>query len=120
VLLNFIHEVAAAGFPREVVAMLSGAASQKLVYLLKSIQKNPQAVLWMREIDDAQVSTWLHCLTASTDLEHAIGPQARDLLAGLTDLPPALGGIGLESLERSADEEFLGSFAGISASLISF
>jgi hypothetical protein len=120
VLLNFIQDVAAAGFPREAVAMLTGAASKKLVYLLKSIQKNPQTALWMREMDDAQISTWLHCLTASTDLENAIGPQTRDQLAGLADLPPAFGGIGLQSLERSADEEFLGSFAGISASLISF
>ena len=71
-------------------------------------------------MDDAQVSTWLHCLSASTDLEHAIGPRARDNLAGVIDLPPAFGGIGLQSLERSADEELLGSFAGISASLISF
>ena len=40
VLLKFIPEVAAAGFPREAaVAMLAGAASHKLVYLLKSIQK---------------------------------------------------------------------------------
>jgi hypothetical protein len=73
-LLITIQEVAAESFPREAVAMLSGAASQKLVYLLKSIQKNPQTVLWMREMDDAQVSTRLHCLTASSDLEHAIGP----------------------------------------------
>ena len=64
--------------------------------------------------------TWLQCLTASTDLENAIGPLARDQLAGLIDLPPALGGIGLQSLERSAYEELLGSFAGISASLTSF
>ena len=74
----------------------------------------------MREMDDAHVSTWLHCLTSSTDLEHAIGPDARDQLSGLLDLPPAFGGICLQSLERSADEELLGSFAGISASLISF
>ena len=100
--------------------MLTGVASKKLVYLLKSIQKISQTVLWMREMDDAQVSTWLHCLTASTDLEHAIGSQARDQLAGLTDLPPTFGGIGLQYLERSADEKFLGSFAGIYASLISF
>ncbi len=33
--LNFIQEIAASGFPREVVAMLTGAASQRLVYLLK-------------------------------------------------------------------------------------
>ena len=54
--------------------MLTGVASQRLFYLLKSLQKNPHIALWMREIDDAHVSTWLHCLSASTDLEHAIGP----------------------------------------------
>ena len=111
-------EVAAAGFPREAVAVLTGAASHKLVYLLKTVQKNPQTAQEM-EMDDAHVSTRLHCLVASTDLENAIGPLARDQLAGLIDLPPALGGIGLQSLERFADEELLGSFAGIFASLIS-
>ena len=57
VLLNYIQEVASAGFPREAVAMLTGAASQKLVYLLTSVQKNPQTVTWMRSMNDAQVST---------------------------------------------------------------
>jgi hypothetical protein len=74
----------------------------------------------MRKLDDAHVSTWLQCLTSSTELEKAICPLVRDQLAGLIDLPPALGGIELQSLERSTDEELLGSFAGISASLISF
>ena len=100
-LLLFIQEVAAAGFPREAVAMLTGAASQKLIYLLKTVQKNPQTAQWMREMNGAHVSTWLHCLTAS---ENAIAPLARDHLAGLIDLPPALGGIGLQSLEHSSDE----------------
>ena len=36
------------------------------------------------------------------------------------DLPPSYGGAGLQSLEDSADEEFLGSFAAIAAALISF
>ena len=100
--------------------MITGAASQKLIYLLKTVQKNPHTTRWMREMDDAHVSTWLHCLTASTDLESALGPLARDQLTGMLDLPPAFGGIGLQSLERSADEELLGSFATISSSLISF
>jgi hypothetical protein len=120
VLLNFIQEVAAVSFPREAVAMITGAASQKLIYLLKTVQKNPQTTRWMREMDDAHVSTWLHCLTASTELESASGPTARDQLTRLLDLPPSLGGIGMQSLERSADEELLGSFASISSSLISF
>ncbi len=40
-LLSFIQDVAAAGFPREAVAMLTGAAGLRLTHLLKSIQKNP-------------------------------------------------------------------------------
>jgi hypothetical protein len=43
-----------------------------------------------------------------------------DQLTDLFDLPPAYGGIGLQTLERAADEELLGSFAGIAASLIAF
>jgi hypothetical protein len=42
ILLHFIQKVVAAGFPREAVAMLTGAASHKLIYLLKSMQKTPQ------------------------------------------------------------------------------
>ena len=102
------------------MAMITGDASQKLIYLMKTVQKNPQTALWMREMDDAHVSTWLHCLAASTDLENALGPLARDQITGLLDLPPAFGGIGLQSLERSAIKELLGSFAGISSSLIFF
>ena len=41
-LLLFIQEVVAAGLPREAMAMLTGAASQKLIYLLKTVQRNPQ------------------------------------------------------------------------------
>ena len=59
-------------------------------------------------------------MIASTDLEHALAPPALDQLSDLLDHPPAYGGIGLQSLERAADEELLGSFAGISASLITF
>ena len=58
--------------------MITGAASQKLIYLMKSVQKNPQTARWLQEMDDAHVSTWLHCLTALTDLESALGPIARD------------------------------------------
>jgi hypothetical protein len=36
------------------------------------------------------------------------------------DLPPSYGGAGLQSLEDSADEEFLGSFAAIAAALVTF
>jgi hypothetical protein len=71
-------------------------------------------------MDTAHVSTWLHCLTASPVLEHALSPTEWNSLTEWLDLPPSYGGSGLNSLVRSADEELLGSFAGIAASLISF
>jgi hypothetical protein len=45
---------------------------------------------------------------------------SKEILATWLDLPPSYGGMGMTSLTRSADEEFLGSFASIAASLISF
>jgi len=53
-----------------------------------------------------------HCLG---DLELALGTEGRDQLSDLLDLPTSFGGAGLQSLDNSADEEFLGSFAGIAA-----
>ena len=49
-----------------------------------------------------------------------MGPEGRGNLSELLDLPAFYGGAGLQSQVASADEEFLGSFAGIAASLISF
>jgi hypothetical protein len=46
----------------------------------------------MIERDSTHLSTCLHCLTASEDLEHALGPEGRDQLAKLLDLPAAYGG----------------------------
>ena len=43
-----------------------------------------------------------------------------DILIDWLDLPPSYGGAGLNSLCHSNDEELLGSFAAIVASLISF
>jgi hypothetical protein len=47
-------------------------------------------------------------------------PTSKDLINDWLDLPPSDGGAGLNSLSRSADEEFLGSFAAIAALLTSF
>ena len=58
-LLTFITEVARAGFPREAVAMLIGAAGPRLSHLLKSIGKNASTEVFMQEMDTAHVSTWL-------------------------------------------------------------
>jgi hypothetical protein len=74
----------------------------------------------MREMDGAHLSAWLHCLTASEDMELALGAEGRSQLSDLLDLPPSYRGAGLQSLEDSADEEFLGSFDAIAAALISF
>jgi hypothetical protein len=117
-LLTFIQEVAEAGFPREAVAMLTGAAGPRLIHLLKSVEMNSSTEAWMKEMDSAHVSTWLHCLTASTDLDYALDPDEHRQLTDWLDLRPSYGGIGLNSLTHSADEEFVGSFAGIAFSLI--
>jgi hypothetical protein len=71
-------------------------------------------------MDKAHLSAWMHCLAASDDLEQALDPEGRDHLSNLLDLPASYGGAGLHSLEACADEELLGSFAGIAASLITF
>ena len=86
-LLNFIHEVASAKFPREIVAMLTGAAGLCLTHLLKSIEKNPRTERWMKEMDAAHVSSSLQCLTASPDLGNDLDTEERDPLFAWLDLP---------------------------------
>jgi len=79
-LLNFIEEVASASFPREAVAMLTGAAGQRLTHLLKSVEKNPRTEPWMKDMDSANVGTWLHCLTSSSVLETAMDDSSMEIL----------------------------------------
>jgi len=74
----------------------------------------------MKDMDSANVGTWLHYLTSSSVLETAIDDSSRDILTDWLELPPSYGGAGLNSLCRSSDEELLGSFAAIAASLITF
>jgi hypothetical protein len=112
--------VADAGFPREAEHMLNGAAVPRLSHILRSVQKNQHSIGYMKDMDGAHFSRWLHCLASSEDMEHALGAHGRDQIASQLDLPAAYGGIGLQSLESSADEEFLGSFVVISASLKAF
>jgi hypothetical protein len=119
-LLRFIKDVAAAGFPKEAEQMLMGAVVPRLFHILKSVQMNNNSVGWMKEMDGAHLSAWLQYLTASEDLETDLGPEERGSILKLTDLPASYGGAGLHSFELSADEEFLGSFAGIATALISF
>jgi hypothetical protein len=100
--------------------MLKGAAVPRLSHILRSVQKNQHSRDWMKEMDEAHLSTWLHFLTASEELERDLGPEGREQLLELLDLPPSYGGASLQSLEDSADEELLGSFAAIATALISF
>jgi hypothetical protein len=88
--------------------------------MLKSVEKNPRTERWMHEMYDAHVFTWVQCLTASLDVGDALTSGEREQLAAWLDLPPSYGGCNMNSLSRSADEEFMGSFAGIAASLIAF
>jgi hypothetical protein len=118
-LLQFIKDVALAGYPREAELMLKGAAIPRLSHILRSVQKNQHSRGWMKNMDEAHLSAWMHCLTASEELERDIGPEGRDQLSELLDLPPSYGGASLQSLEDSANEELLGSFAAIDAALIS-
>jgi hypothetical protein len=74
----------------------------------------------MKTMDEEHLSCWIHCMSASRDLERALGPPALDQLSKQLDLSPAIGGADLLSLERSADREFPRSFASISSALIFF
>ena len=56
----------------------------------------------------ANLSALLHCLTASGDLENDLGPEGRGNLSELLDMSASYGGVGLQSLVASADEEFMG------------
>ncbi len=71
-------------------------------------------------MDTTHLSTWLHCLIASKDLENDMDDPTREPLGDLLDLSPSYGEAGLHSSENVADEEFLCSYAGITSSLISF
>ena len=109
-----------AGNPREAIAMLTWVACPRLTHLLKSTVKNERTEVWMQEMDNAHLSTWLRCLTSYSTLEQALDPRDSEILGEWLDPPFSYGGAELKSLTRSADEEFIGSFAAIASSLISF
>jgi len=54
-LLQFIKDVAAAGFPREAEQMLKGAAIPRLSHIMRSVQRNNHTVGWMTEMDGAHL-----------------------------------------------------------------
>ena len=100
--------------------MLKVTGVPRLSNILRSVQKSQHSRRWRQRMDGAHLSAWLHCLTASEALEHALGPEGRSQLSDRLDLSPSYGGAGLQSLEDSTDEEFLGYFAAIAPSLITF
>ncbi len=118
-LLSFIVDVANMGFSRESHKMLTGAAVPRMTHILKSIPKDGASTAWMQSADDAHLSSWLECVGAK-QLHEALPIAEKDLLAASLDLPPQFGGVGLQSLMRAADEELLGSWASITADLITF
>jgi hypothetical protein len=97
-LLRCIQVLVAAGFPREVEHMPKGAAVPHLSDIMRSVQKNQHSIGWMREMDGAHLFAWLHCLTSSEDLEHALKAHGKDQLASQLDLHPAYGGTGMQSI----------------------
>ena len=108
-LLFFIEDVATAGYSREATTMLSGSVAPRMTHILKSIPKIEDTSAWMLATDEAYRSNSLRCLTNSMKLEEAFAYEELGLLTETLDLPPQLGGAGLQPLELSADEEFLGS-----------
>jgi len=45
-------------------------------------------------MDGAHLSAWLHCLTASDDLENDMSAESREGLSVLLDFPASYGGEG--------------------------
>ena len=60
--------------------MLKVATVPRLSHILKSVKKNSHSVGWMTDMDGAHISAWLHCLTASDDLENDMGAENRERL----------------------------------------
>ena len=74
----------------------------------------------MTEMYAAHLSAWVHCLTTSEDLFNDMDAERKANLSDLLYLPPSFGAVGLQSLNAASDEEYMGSFAGLAAALISF
>jgi hypothetical protein len=99
--------------------MLTGSAVPRLTHILKSIPKDEASTSWMQSADDVHLSTWLDCAGAE-QLHDALITAEKDHLAASLDLPPQFGGVGLQSLMRVVNKELLGSWASITADLITF
>jgi len=66
--------------------MMKGVAIPRFAHILKSIQKNANSTGWMKTMDEEHLSCWLHCLSASRDLELALDLRVLDQLADRLEL----------------------------------
>ena len=73
--------------------MLKGTEVPRLSHILRSVQKSQHSRGWRQRMDGAHLSAWMHCLTASEVLEHALGPEGRSQLSDVLDLPPRMEGL---------------------------
>ena len=53
--------------------------------MIKSIKKNNSTMAWIKDMDVTHMSTWLLCMTMSSNLEHAFDYEDRIKLAKLLD-----------------------------------
>ena len=82
---------------------------------MKGVKEAFERTAWLREpLSDGEANT------ATDDPENDLSAESRESLSVLLDLPASYGGAGLQSMALAADEEFMGSFAGIAAALITF
>jgi hypothetical protein len=78
--------------------MLKRATVPRLSHILRSVHTNQHSIGWMKKMDGAHFSAWLHCLTSFEEVEHALGAHVRDQLASQLDLLAAYIRAGLHSL----------------------
>jgi hypothetical protein len=86
------------------------------------MEKNPRIEKEMKEMEEAYVSTWIHCLTESPQLERVVGPVEKDQLTNWLDLLPFVRWYRIEFSVPLyfVDDEFMGLFVIIGAAVIAF
>ena len=65
-LLSFTADVAKMGYSREAQKMITGSAVPSLTHILKIVPKDTTSTAWMQPVEDAHLSTRLHCVGAET------------------------------------------------------
>ena len=86
--------------------MLTAVVVPRLTHVFKSVLKDVTSTAWMKEVDDAHLTTWMTCVGGES-LAADLPPIERDHRSASLDLPPQFGGVELQSLIRAADEELL-------------